>query len=137
MRRKVDDDRNALANASCVLLVVEDDESFATILRDLSREMGFQSLVASTAEEALTLANQFMPSAIILDVGLPDQSGLSVLDRLKRAVQTRHIPIHVVRHDRGAAFPRAQYRKSRLSFVSGGCQADRRSRNEGTQHRLP
>jgi CheY-like chemotaxis protein len=37
-----------------------------------------------------------MPSAIVLDVGLPDQSGLSVLDRLKRDVQTRHIPIHVV-----------------------------------------
>ena len=57
--------------------------------------MGFH-LVAGTAEEALTLATQFRPSAIILDVGLPDQSGLSVLDRLKRDVRTRHIPIHVV-----------------------------------------
>ena len=58
--------------------------------------MGFQSLVAGTAEEALRLAKQYMPSAIVLDVGLPDQSGLAVLDRLKRDVQTRHIPIHVV-----------------------------------------
>jgi CheY-like chemotaxis protein/CHASE3 domain sensor protein len=92
----VDDDREALADARRVLLVIEDDETFAGILRDLSREMGFKALLATTAEEALDLAKRFMPSAIILDVGLPDQSGLSVLDRLKRDVQTRHIPVHVV-----------------------------------------
>jgi CheY-like chemotaxis protein/signal transduction histidine kinase/CHASE3 domain sensor protein len=94
--RRVDDDRDVLTNAKRILLVVEDDETFAGILRDLSREMGFHSLVAGTAEEALKLAKQYLPSAIVLDVGLPDQSGLSVLDRLKRDVQTRHIPIHVV-----------------------------------------
>ncbi len=94
--RSLDDDRDALEGARRVLLVVEDDETFAGILRDLSREMGFLTVLAATAEEALRLAKQFVPSAIILDVGLPDQSGLAVLDRLKRDVQTRHIPIHVV-----------------------------------------
>jgi signal transduction histidine kinase/DNA-binding response OmpR family regulator/CHASE3 domain sensor protein len=94
--RKLEDDRDTLTGTKRVLLVVEDDETFAGILRDLSREMGFQSLVAGTAEEALSLAREHMPSAIVLDVGLPDQSGLSLLDRLKRDVQTRHIPIHVV-----------------------------------------
>lgn len=82
-----------------ILLVVEDDQTFAAILRDLAREMGFRSLVAGTAQDALNLAQQFMPSAIVLDVGLPDQSGLSVLDRLKRDVRTRHIPIHIVSGD--------------------------------------
>jgi CheY-like chemotaxis protein/signal transduction histidine kinase len=94
--RKVDDDRDALTDTKRMLLVVEDDEAFARILRDLSREMGFQTLVAGTAEEALNLAKHYMPSAIVLDVGLPDQSGLAVLDRLKRDALTRHIPIHVV-----------------------------------------
>jgi CheY-like chemotaxis protein/signal transduction histidine kinase/CHASE3 domain sensor protein len=94
--QKLEDDRDASRDARRMLLVVEDDESFARILRDLSREMGFRSLVAGTAEEALALAKEHMPSAIILDVGLPDQSGLSVLDRLKRDTQTRHIPIHIV-----------------------------------------
>ncbi len=94
--RKVEDDRAEQAGSKRVLLVVEDDDSFATILRDLSREMGFKSLVAGTAEEALNLAQHYMPNAIVLDVGLPDQSGLSVLDRLKQDVKTRHIPIHVV-----------------------------------------
>jgi len=95
----VDDDRAAPSDEKRVLLVIEDDDTFASILRDISREMGFRTLVAGTAQEALDLAQQFMPSAIVLDVGLPDQSGLSVLDRLKRDVRTRHIPIHIVSGD--------------------------------------
>jgi CheY-like chemotaxis protein/signal transduction histidine kinase/CHASE3 domain sensor protein len=94
--RMVEDDRDQLAGARRLLLVVEDDETFAGIVRDLSREMGFQCIVAGTADEALKLAKQFKPSAVVLDVGLPDQSGLAVLDRLKRDDGTRHIPIHVV-----------------------------------------
>ncbi len=93
---KLEDDRAAPSDERRILLVIEDDDTFAAILRDLSREMGFRSLVAATAEEALNLSKAFMPSAIVLDVGLPDESGLSVLDRLKRDVRTRHIPIHVI-----------------------------------------
>ena len=96
IRRGVEDDRDSLNGGKRILLVVEDDDSFASILRDLAREMGFHCLVAGTAEEALDLARRHKPSAAVLDVGLPDQSGLSVLDRLKRDVGTRHIPIHVV-----------------------------------------
>ncbi len=92
----VDDDRDQLVSARRLLLVVEDDHKFARIVRDLSRELGFQCLVAETAEEALKLARRFKPSAVVLDVGLPDESGLLVLDRLKRDDATRHIPIHVV-----------------------------------------
>ena len=88
--------RDLLAGARRLLLVVEDDDRFAAIVRDLSRELGFQCLVASTAEEALKLARKFKPSAVVLDVGLPDESGLMVLDRLKRDDATRHIPIHVI-----------------------------------------
>ncbi|MEN0117764.1 MAG: response regulator [Agrobacterium cavarae] len=92
----VEDDRRLADEQARKLLIVEDDHSFASILRDLARELDFQALVAGSAHEALELAKQFMPSAIVLDVGLPDQSGLSVLDRLKRDVRTRHIPIHIV-----------------------------------------
>ncbi len=93
---KVADDRDTLAGSRRVLLVIEDDERFAEIVRDLARQMGFQCIVAGSAEEALRLAKQFRPSAVVLDIGLPDQSGLTVLDRLKRDDETRHIPIHVV-----------------------------------------
>jgi len=95
--RSIEDDRDDLSSdGKRILLVIEDDTTFASIVRDLSRQMGFQTIVAGTAEEALRLAKDYMPSAIVLDVGLPDQSGLAVLDRLKQDVHTRHIPIHVV-----------------------------------------
>ncbi|MEE4452745.1 response regulator [Novosphingobium resinovorum] len=94
--RQVEDDRETLTAGQRVLLVVEDDATFARIVRDMSREMGFQCLVTGTAEEALGLARSFKPHAVVLDVGLPDQSGLALLDRLKRDVETRHIPVHVV-----------------------------------------
>ncbi|MFL9841101.1 response regulator [Sphingomonas sp. ST-64] len=92
----IEDDRDTLESTRRVLLVVEDDRTFAGIVRDVSREAGFQTLVAGTAEEALELAREHKPNAIVLDLGLPDQSGLAVLDRLKREDATRHIPIHVV-----------------------------------------
>lgn len=97
--RTVDDDRDQLAGSRRLLLVVEDDDRFAAIVRDLSRELGFQCIVAGTAEEALKLAKRYRPSAVVLDIGLPDQSGLTVLDVLKRDDDTRHIPIHVVSAD--------------------------------------
>ncbi len=90
------DDREALTVASRILLVVEDDRSFAKILYDVAGHLGFQCLIAETAEDALQLCQQYLPSAVVLDVGLPDHSGLSVLDRLKRDPRTRHIPVHVV-----------------------------------------
>jgi CheY-like chemotaxis protein len=79
-----------------VILVVEDDASFAQILYDLAHELGFQCLVAGTADEGVIVARQYLPHAVVLDMGLPDHTGLSVLDRLKRDVRTRHIPVHVV-----------------------------------------
>ena len=94
--RQVDDDRDKATYQRRVLLIVEDDPSFARILRDLSHEMEFECLVAGSATEALALAKEFLPSAVVLDVGLPDHSGLWVLDQLKRDIRTRHIPVHVV-----------------------------------------
>jgi signal transduction histidine kinase/CheY-like chemotaxis protein/CHASE3 domain sensor protein len=93
---RIEDDREQLTGQRRVLLVIEDDQSFAAILRDLSREMEFECLVAGSATEALALAKEFNPSAVVLDVGLPDHSGLWVLDQLKRDTRTRHIPVHVV-----------------------------------------
>lgn len=93
---KIADDRDSLTKDRPVILAIEDDEIFARIIHDLAQELEFQCIVASTAEEALLLARQYLPNAIVLDIGLPDQSGLSVLDRLKANIQTRHIPVHVI-----------------------------------------
>jgi len=93
---RLKDDREHLTGQRPVILVVEDDESFARILYQLSHELDFQCLLANTAEEAVSIATQFLPSAVVLDLGLPDHSGLSVLDQLKHDSRTRHIPVHVV-----------------------------------------
>jgi len=90
------DDRDHLTGHQRVVLVVEDDEDFARIIYDLAHETGFQCLIASTAEEGLAVAIKHRPNAVVLDVGLPDYSGLSVLDRLKQDDRTRHIPVHVI-----------------------------------------
>jgi CheY-like chemotaxis protein/CHASE3 domain sensor protein len=78
------------------ILVIEDDAAFAGILADLARELDFQPVVASDAERGLAMAREHRPSGIVLDIGLPDRSGLSVLDVLKRDPATRHIPVHVI-----------------------------------------
>ncbi len=92
----VEDDRDSLTPGARLILVVEDDTSFALILRDLVREMGFQCVVTQSAHDGLAATAAFMPSAILLDVNLPDYSGLGVLDQLKRNPRTRHVPVHVV-----------------------------------------
>ena len=90
------DDRTKLAPGDRSLLIIEDDPQFARTLYDLAVEQDFRGLIAENAEEGLAMVARYQPSAIILDVGLPDRSGLSVLDTLKHDLKTRHIPVHVV-----------------------------------------
>ena len=91
------DDRDAPApEKGRVLLVVEDDETFAGVLYNLAHEMRYRCLVATSAGEALELATTRLPDAILLDIRLPDDSGLSVLQFLKDDPRTRHIPVHIV-----------------------------------------
>ena len=92
----VEDDRDRLQPGGRSILVIEDDTRFAMILRDLARELNYQCVVAVSANEGLAAAAQYRPSAIVLDMNLPDHSGLGVLDQLKHNPQTRHIPVHVV-----------------------------------------
>jgi CheY-like chemotaxis protein/signal transduction histidine kinase/CHASE3 domain sensor protein len=91
-----EDDRNVITPGGRVILLVEDDPAFAMILRDLVREMGFQCVAAASANDGLIAAGRYLPSAILLDVNLPDHSGLGVLDTLKRDPRTRHIPVHMM-----------------------------------------
>jgi len=91
-----EDDRERLSPSSRLILVIEDDPRFAAILRDVAHELGFQCVVAPTAGEGLHAATTYRPSAILLDVNLPDHSGLGVLDQLKRSATTRHIPVHMM-----------------------------------------
>ncbi|HEY3999426.1 MAG TPA: response regulator, partial [Candidatus Xenobia bacterium] len=102
---KLEDDRDHWQAGQLSMLIIEDDPHFARLLLDLSREQGFQGLVAVTGEAGLALARDYQPSAVTLDLGLPSTDAFTVLDRLKRNPDTRHLPVHLVStngdYDRG------------------------------------
>ncbi|WP_374979220.1 response regulator [Pseudomonas solani] len=90
------DDRGQADLGGRCVLVIEDEPKFAQILYDLAHELGYRCLVAHGADEGYQLADGHSPDAILLDMRLPDESGLSVLQRLKGNPHTRHIPVHVI-----------------------------------------
>ncbi len=90
------DDRGLIAPGDPSVLIVEDDDRFAKAVLEFAREKNFKGIVTHRGDSALSLARDYLPSAILLDIDLPDIDGFTVLDRLKRDPSTRHIPVHVV-----------------------------------------
>jgi HAMP domain-containing protein/CheY-like chemotaxis protein/signal transduction histidine kinase len=96
---QIPDDRENLKEDDAILLIVEDDPHYARLLRDLSRDKGFKVLVASRGTEALELAREFHPTAVSLDVFLPDMLGWTVLNHFKQDPSMRHIPVQMLTMD--------------------------------------
>ena len=99
MIERIEDDRDNLQPGDMVLLIVEDDPHYARVLRDLARDKSFKVLVAMRGSEALSFAREFQPTAISLDVFLPDMLGWAVLNHLKQDPGTRHIPVQMLTLD--------------------------------------
>jgi HAMP domain-containing protein/CheY-like chemotaxis protein/signal transduction histidine kinase len=95
----VPDDRQTIQPGDAVLLIVEDDPHYARIIADLAHDQGLKVLVAMRGAEALALAREYQPTAVSLDVFLPDMLGWTVLSQLKQDPATRHIPVQVVTLD--------------------------------------
>jgi HAMP domain-containing protein/signal transduction histidine kinase/CheY-like chemotaxis protein len=96
---EITDDREKLKPGDKVLLIVEDDPTFGRILCDLAHDIDLKVLMALRGDRGLAMAREFKPSAITLDIRLPDMAGWSLLDRLKHDPETRHIPVHVISID--------------------------------------
>ncbi|MCU0552990.1 MAG: CHASE3 domain-containing protein, partial [Leptolyngbya sp. Prado105] len=96
---EIDDDRALIQPNDRILLIIEDDVSFAKILIDMARQQGFKVLCSLRSQSGLALARQFKPQAILLDLHLPDLDGWTVLDRLKHDLELRHIPVHILSSD--------------------------------------
>src|SRR5947208_11788453 len=96
---QIADDRLEIEPGDSILLIVEDDPHYARIMFDLAREKGFKVLVAMRGADALDLAKQYQPTAVSLDVFLPDMLGWTVLSQLKQSPLTRHIPVQIITMD--------------------------------------
>ncbi|WP_411880385.1 HAMP domain-containing protein [Polaromonas sp. YR568] len=108
------DDRHTIQPGDFVLLIVENDLAFASFLLDAARAKGFKGLVTSLGARALTLAAEFKPSAITLDMHLPDMEGWRVLDRIKQDASVRHIPVCVISTDDSKE---RAYRSGAMAFI--------------------
>ncbi len=93
---EVGDDRAEIEPGDRTLLIVENDLAFARLLVDVAHDTGFRVLVTAFGATALTLTRQYQPSAITLDISLPDIDGWRVLERLKTDFDTRHIPVKII-----------------------------------------
>jgi CheY-like chemotaxis protein len=92
----VADDRDGLEPGDKVLLIVEDDPHYGKVLLTLARDCGFKVVVARSGAEGIRLARKYRPTAISLDVFLPDMLGWTVLNQLKQDIETRHIPVQIL-----------------------------------------
>jgi HAMP domain-containing protein/CheY-like chemotaxis protein/signal transduction histidine kinase len=95
----VPDDRESIHEGETILLIVDDDPHYARVLLGLARDKGFKGIVASRGQTAIALAKRYLPTAITLDVFLPDILGWTVLNSLKRDPATRHIPVQMLSVD--------------------------------------
>src|SRR5262249_52914947 len=96
---QITDDRLDLEPGEAILLIVEDDPHYVRVMMDLARDTGFKVLVAMRGADALDLARQYQPTAVSLDVFLPDMLGWTVLSQLKQNPLTRHIPVQIITLD--------------------------------------
>ena len=93
---EIEDDRDGITQQDRVILIIEDDPTFASTLLAMARERGFKGVIALRGDEGLSLARRILPRAVLLDLQLPVMDGLRVLEHLKQHPQTRHIPVHVL-----------------------------------------
>jgi len=75
------------------VLLVDDERDLLTLLDFNLRQAGFETLLASTGEEALAHVRRRVPDLVVLDLMLPDIPGTEVCRRLKSSDRTRHVPV--------------------------------------------
>ena len=90
------DDRNSLLPGDHSVLIIEPRPEMARLLQNVAKENGFKHLYASSGTAGLALVEKYVPTAIIINLDLPDNQGFSTLQKLKENPRCRHIPVHVI-----------------------------------------
>ena len=94
--QEIEDDRYAISTHDKVILIIEDDTSFAKALLDYTRKKGYKGLVAVRGDTGIRMASDYQVSGILLDIQLPVKNGWQVIDELKKNPKTRHVPVHIM-----------------------------------------
>jgi CheY-like chemotaxis protein len=79
-----------------VVLVIDDSEDCTQLAVSLLEQLGCRCITAATATEGLSAAVAYAPDVILLDIVLPDYSGLELLSHFKRQIQTINTPVIAV-----------------------------------------
>jgi len=95
-QKEAKDDRNSLHENDKVILIIEDDETFANVLLNIAHERNYKGIIAHQGNTGLSLARYYRPDAIILDMKLPVLDGSEVLRLLKNDPELRHIPVQIM-----------------------------------------
>src|SRR5438874_1338313 len=129
-QEQIADDREDLQPEDAVLLVVEDDPHYCRILLDLARQRGFKILLARTGADALTLAHKYRPSAVSLDVFLPDMPGFELLAQVQQDGELRRTPVVVFTGRELTDAEETELRKAAKSIVLKGVRSPERLLDE-------
>jgi signal transduction histidine kinase/CheY-like chemotaxis protein/CHASE3 domain sensor protein len=92
----VKDDRNNVVAGDRILLIIEDDQDFAEIVKAFGKQYGYKTIIALRGDEGLSFAKKYKPDAIILDMYLPVMDGEMILKKLKGIDELKHIPVHII-----------------------------------------
>lgn len=93
---EIKDDRHAINAGDKVILIVEDDTSFAEALLKYTHQNGYKGIVIVRGDWAAEAAERYQPLAILLDIQLPVKNGWQVMEEVKDNPKTKHIPVHIM-----------------------------------------
>jgi signal transduction histidine kinase/CheY-like chemotaxis protein/HAMP domain-containing protein len=98
-----EDDADNIQPEDRVLLIVENDTSFAQLLLEMSHESGFKALVSTSGADVPALLRHRKIDALTLDINLNDTDGWKVLARVKDDLHSRHLPVYIITTEDGRA----------------------------------
>ncbi len=117
LKEFIEDDRKNIGDKDKILLIIEDDPTFAKTLMKIAHKRGYKCVCAGDGKTGLLFATEWLPTAIILDLKLPDIDGMQVLDQLKHNLKSRHIPVHII-SGRDAAENVVPLRKGAIGYLA-------------------
>ncbi|WP_051569179.1 response regulator [Alkaliphilus transvaalensis] len=79
-----------------VILIIEDDPNFAEYISEINKELGLKTIIAKTGKAGLDYLKDQRIDGVLLDLMLPDISGIDVLNEIKNTPELKHLPVQII-----------------------------------------